>query len=920
MNIPHELRCASQRAFARNDNLRQCARNPRERYSSVNTVLKSLRGYVAIGLSLCIAACSGSGSVNVGSGQAADPGTVDFPIAYVKRTIPTPQDDLDDIRAVRDTAPDADLFVRDRASPSSVEKNVTERITGTTDRYDIKDVDVSSDGKKFVFAMRGPLAMNQDEKDPPSWAIWEYDIAADTLHRVIASNTIASEGHDVAPQYLPDGRILFSSTRQRQSQAILRDEGRPGYEAQTDDRSESAFVLHVMKADGTDIHQISFNQSHDLSPSVLADGRVMYSRWDGASGRGIHLYTANPDGTNMQLLYGARSHNTGTINPATNQPATIQFTRAREMQNGRVLALTRPFADVDFGGDLSIIDVRTYVENTQPLAVNAGLVGPAQTRGTPNEVRNIAGPSPGGRFRSAYPLWDGSNRILVSWSQCRLMDNTVTPAAIVPCTPDRLSAAAPELAPALYSAFIFDPADNTFKPLFQPVESVMITDLVAAQPRTPPGVILDKVAVIDFEPILQTEAVGILDIRSVYDFDGTDRAATAATPGATIATLAQSAAANRRARFIRIEKPVSMGDDDLGFPDLDNAAFGTVNFMREILAYAPIEPDGSVQIRVPANVAFVISILDADGRRIPEFRGHRNWLQLRPGETRRCNGCHLPAAGNAMDRSHGRDGTSVSVWTGAMGAGPFPGTEVRFRPNAGETMAQVRARTTCGAGSTQATCSQYPRVNVVYTDEWTEPATAMRAKDAAFDFSYTNLTTTAPVDTACNTTWASTCRVIINYRTHIHPLWSVDRLANTCTNCHNRVDAANANAPRVPAGQLELTDGDSQQQPLHFNAYRELLFANDELELFGGAVRPTIVIDPVTGIQQPTPQVQPSLAAGNARGSNRFFCKFAQVMVPPCNNNHVGWLTPAELRLLSEWVDIGAQYFNNPFDPLVPLN
>ena len=35
-----------------------------------------------------LAACSGGGSVNLGSGQAADPGTVDFPVAYVKRTIP----------------------------------------------------------------------------------------------------------------------------------------------------------------------------------------------------------------------------------------------------------------------------------------------------------------------------------------------------------------------------------------------------------------------------------------------------------------------------------------------------------------------------------------------------------------------------------------------------------------------------------------------------------------------------------------------------------------------------------------------------------------------------------------------------------------------------------------------------------------
>jgi hypothetical protein len=38
-----------------------------------------------------------------------------------------------------------------------------------------------------------------------------------------------------------------------------------------------------------------------------------------------------------------------------------------------------------------------------------------------------------------------------------------------------------------------------------------------------------------------------------------------------------------------------------------------------------------------------------------------------------------------------------------------------------------------------------------------------------------------------------------------------------------------------------------------------------------------------------------------------FFSKFAP------GGSHAGWLSPAELRLVSEWLDIGAQYFNDPF-------
>ena len=88
-------------------------------------------------------------------------------------------------------------------------------------------------------------------------------------------------------------------------------------------------------------------------------------------------------------------------------------------------------------------------------------------------------------------------------------------------------------------------------------------------------------------------------------------------------------AAQRPARFLRIEKAVSMPDDDVR--DFDRSAFGVTSAfgMREILGYAPVEPDGSVRVKVPADVAFALTVLDANGRRIGA--AHHNWLQLRAG-------------------------------------------------------------------------------------------------------------------------------------------------------------------------------------------------------------------------------------------------------------------------------------------------
>src|SRR5688572_12875234 len=526
---------------------------------------------VLFGFLALLAACSegpGGGGIGLASGQEPDPATVDFPIFYIRHQVPEEQDNITRLRPfVEDEEYSATLWKRDRASPGSPESDITARLREGEEadaeaRYDIKDLAVSPNGLKLAFAMRGPLDEADDEDEPPTWNIWEYDIATDTLRRVISSDTIEEEGQDVSPAYLPDGRILFSSTRQRQSKAILLDENKAQFEARTEAGNESAFVLHVMNTDGTDIHQISFNPSSDLDATVLQNGRVLFTRWDRAPGRdGLHLYTANPDGTDTQLHYGALSHQAGTpVDPATGEAPEIEFTRAREMSDGRLMVLIRERSDVDFGGNLAIIDARNFVELTQPLAGN-GATGTAQTPATLNDVRTIPGPSPGGRFESGFPLWDGSGRILVSWSQCRLLDvGGADPTRIVPCTDAALAAANAQTAPPLYSIWMFTPAQNTILPVMSPVEGVMVTEAIAAQPRTPlPAVILDKKPPVDLDPDLVAEGVGILAIRSVYYIMGTDRALLDNGTASNIATVSNPGSASygsRRARFIRIEKPV----------------------------------------------------------------------------------------------------------------------------------------------------------------------------------------------------------------------------------------------------------------------------------------------------------------------------------------------------------------------------
>ena len=415
-----------------------------------------------------------------------------------------------------------------------------------------------------------------------------------------------------------------------------------------EDRNEEAFNLHVIDRDGSGLEQISFNQSHDLDPSVLGNGQIVYSRWDHAPGNDVvNLYRMNPDGTANELLYGNESHATGT------NGEIIQFTQPREVEDGRIMSLVRPFTNTEGGGDVFVIDTPQYVEIAQPLAENVGvLTGPAQEPATTLDVSTLEGvPSEGGRYSSVYPIQDGTGRLLVSWSQCRVQDvvdpaiDPPPPVNIYACTEERLAdPVLYEPAQPLYGLWIYDPRDNTQLPVVPGEEGFMFTEVVSADPRPVPPGIPDGGNNFLYDPLLSEAGEAVLNIRNVYDFNGGLVANVEA-----LRDPAQTLAADRPARFLRIEKPVSLPDEDL--LDFDDTAFGVsqANGMRETVAYAMIEPDGSVVTKVPANVALAISVLDGDGKRITQR--HNAWISLTPGQEYKCAGCHI---GNQAYRTAGR--------------------------------------------------------------------------------------------------------------------------------------------------------------------------------------------------------------------------------------------------------------------------
>ncbi|HEV7358931.1 MAG TPA: hypothetical protein VGN99_13130 [Steroidobacteraceae bacterium] len=879
----------------------------------------------------CSSASSGH-APGVAGGQTLTPGITNFPLAYVKRPVLTKDIDVRDLIT---STTGGDLYIRSQASAAGQEVNVTGAIT--KGMGDVRDLDVSPDGTKIVFSLRLPLNPKKPNTDvtQPNWHIYTYDATTQTVAQL--TNDGITAGHDVGARYLPDGRIVFASTRQIATQSILLDEGRPQYQAQTDDRSQSIFLLHVMDGDGTTMHQISFNTNHDFAPSVLSNGQLVFSRWDTANGGNISLYRANPNGTELELYYGANSHATGANIAGTNDNV-IQFLNARELANGTLVALVRPFMGTQLGGDIVQINAEGFVEIHQ-AATPGGAAGTAQTSLTNLGVTTDSNmPSLGGRFASVFPLYDGTNRMLVSWSPCLVLDTTVTPNATNLCTSSNTSGPNVTLAPPQYTLWVYDLDKGTLAPVLAADTGTQVVEPVILQPRKPaPVTLVDAAPAPGQAATMANAGVGLLDISSVYDVDGTDTA----TPN--IAGVSNPGAPTfyaRPYRFIRIQKAVEIPGKTVR--KINNSAFGPAGMgMREILGYAPIQPDGSVQIQVPANVPFTIDIVDANAKRITAQ--HTSWLQVMPGETKKCNGCHS-TVNNTMGTgiSHGRAGLTNPANAGAPATGsPFPNTNPAIAlTNAGATMAQTLALSTCSANGLTPTgattpCSQLLSADVVYDGIWTVGTTPPQA-DTAFSYTYSGvagLNESPPINSNC-VPWSAQCRITIHYDMDpvkllfMQSVWSLPSRTNTvngvamtsttCSVCHNPVNAMAM--VQVPQGQLDLNGTASNIDPTVVTSYEQLLFAHNAQTLNMGVLQDLLVPapgppDPVTG--QPTTimvpvSLAPPMTAGSAAGSTTFFRMFDNSFHDPVLD-HTGFLSPAELRLIAEWLDIGAQFYNDPF-------
>ncbi|HEU4459178.1 MAG TPA: hypothetical protein VFR90_08665 [Methylibium sp.] len=865
-------------------------------------------GAAGLFASLLLAGC--------GSGSSSDTGTVtvqgDVALAYTKRVNTIGQNPTNG----SPSAAGGDLMVREKSSPSAVEHNLTAGIT--QGNGDASDPEVSYDGTKIVFALKCPATNTSTivvaGATVPActgrWNLWEYDftgrpLTGGSLRRL----THSTQDDDVDPAYLPGGRgYVFASNRQTttKTQAL----GQTYYALDEYER-ERVLNLHTMDKDGAAITQISVNQSHDRNPVVLSDGNIMFSRWEHVGERNrFAIFTVKPDGTNMFVKYGAHSPGNSFLHPREMDPAGAD--------KGFVLSSLMSLSGTREGGSLMKIDAANYSEQNTPASRSVPAQG-GQKSITPQALNDGRGLSRFGRITTPYPLWDGTGRILTSYVPCQVTKNGVVTACanlssdeVARLESDRTmaeEAADPvqDDVPPSYGVYMFNPADGSFLPVATPAAGFMYTDAVPLQkrtePNTPPPAELDAA--------LAARGKAILSVRSVYDTDGLDRmgdsvlAAADLPTGCTtgIAKTAATDASDTRAqiadlskikdpadpayhcapaRMIRAVRAVAPQAGTMGMRE----AIGETEFEpQQILGYAPIEPDGSFKLEVPADVPLALAVIDAKGRAL---QTHLNWIQVRPGELRTCDGCHSPRRGAAINA-----GATVNNMPASLRAA------LASQHQSGETMASLRTRLDAAALQLQA--------DMAYADIWADTTRPGITARAPMSVRYTgnanaadDLATPAPVDG------------IINYPDHIQPLWTRSRGAGgaaTCTNCH--ADPARLDLRANVAGTGRLV------------SYEELLVGDPLLDAAG---------QPVTRIEEGVPVIVRGAAlvdtmVGGANGITRS-SRLGEILYgenlkasaesrtlhpnpPGSAPNHATLLNAAELRLVTEWMDLGGQYFNN---------
>lgn len=231
-------------------------------------------------------------------------------------------------------------------------------------RGSVRDPQVHYEGRKILFSYL--------REGSSHYHLYEINVDGTGLKQLTDGDC-----DDIEPTYLPDGGILFCSSRcNRWVNCWL----------------TPVAILYRCDADGRNMRPISSNIEHDNTPWVLPDGRILYMRWEYVDRSQVdyhHLWTCNPDGTG-QMVYFGNLH-----------PSTVMIDAKPISDTSKVVAVFSPgHGQIEHMGYVTLVD-------------------PGDG---PDDRRRAKTISQGTDYRDPYPL--GDNLFLVAkGAELQLMDD-----------------------------------------------------------------------------------------------------------------------------------------------------------------------------------------------------------------------------------------------------------------------------------------------------------------------------------------------------------------------------------------------------------------------------------------------------------------------------------------------------------------
>jgi len=372
---------------------------------------------------------------------------------------------------------------------------------------------------------------------------------------------------DLDPIYLPGGEhIIFSTTRGHTYVRCM--------------PPTNAYVLARCDADGRNVYLISRNNEPDYLPSVMHDGRVIYTRWeytDKPLWRAQGLWTVNPDGTQVSTFWGNQSV----------WPDLVKD--ARSIPGSRRVMFTGSAHHDWFAGSVGILDPDRGFNFPDGLTkVTAELPWPESGNGPVDPVESPRYHSSGQyeAYYSSYPL--GEQDFLVSASR-----------------------------QGKFVLYLMD-VDGNRELIYEGVHNVL--HALPLRPRPQPPVIADRVQWPGRRERLRPKP-GVIYSSNVYQ-------------GAPDELQG-------KARFLRVlnieHKTYTYWHKRPYISTGPVVSMVQSEGVKRVLGTVPIEADGSVAFYAPAGLPLHFQLLDGDHRALQTMR---SFTGVMPGERRGCLGCH----------------------------------------------------------------------------------------------------------------------------------------------------------------------------------------------------------------------------------------------------------------------------------------